>query len=187
MTKKSLPTPEELRQLLRYEPDTGKLYWKERPLSMFKDNPVRTKERAHANWNSRYAGKEAFTAAHGEGYRQGQVFGTPYLAHRVIWAIVYGEWPVNAIDHINMDRSDNRLANLRHTDRGKNNCNRGAQINNTSGFKGVTWDKRSMKWKAQIGAFGKNHYLGLFATAEAAHAAYCKAAKKYHGEFARFE
>lgn len=185
MTKNILPTPEQLRELLTYDPKTGKLFWKERPERMFKDTPGRTKEHAHANWNSRYAGKEAFTAAHGEGYRQGLVFGWPYLAHRVIWAIVYGEWPVNDIDHINMDRSDNRLANLRHATRGENTCNRGAQINNTSGFKGVTWDKRSMKWMAQIGAFGKNHNLGLFATAEEAHAAYRSASQRMHGEFSR--
>lgn len=93
--------PSELKQLLRYEPETGKLYWLER---------ASTSQHA-ATWNARFAGKEVFSIS-GQGYREGKIYGARYSAHRVIWAIVYGTWP-DQVDHINGDRLDNRLINLR--------------------------------------------------------------------------
>lgn len=179
MTKKILPTPEELRQLLRYEPETGKLYWKERPASMFK-----TKQ-SHGTWNTRFAGKEAFTAVGNHGYRVGRVNYKLLLAHRVIWAIHYGEWPEDQIDHIDGDRLNNRIGNLREATNSENNRNRGIGESNTSGFKGATWVSRRKAFQAQIYVDRRNIFLGYHATAEAAHAAYCEAAKKLHGEFAR--
>lgn len=179
MSKKILPTPEELRQLLRYEPETGKLYWKERPASMFK-----TKQ-SHGTWNTRFAGKEAFTAVGTHGYRVGSVNYKTILAHRVVWAIHYGSWPSEFIDHVDNDGLDNRIDNLREATASENGMNRGRQENSTSGYKGVHWHSGNKAFHAQICVAGKRICLGLHATAEAAHAAYCAAAEKYHGEFAR--
>jgi len=89
------------------------------------------------------------------------------------------------IDHINGNGLDNRRENLRLAGRGQNQCNRGKQSNNTSGFKGVTWHKNLNKWEAGISISGKRYHVGFYKTPEAAARAYDDAAKKYHGEFAR--
>lgn len=177
MAKRILPTPEQLRQLLRYEPETGKLFWKKRPLSMFTSN------RAGNAWNSRFAGKEALSSAHNTGYFCGGILGKVFLAHRVAWAVYYGEWPREEIDHINGDRKDNRISNLREASRLENSRNAARRSDNSSGLKGVGVHKG--QWRARMRIDGKSRHLGYFPTPEAAHAAYCEAAKKYHGEFAR--
>lgn len=89
-----------------------------------------------------------------------------------------------AVDHINRDRLDNRIKNLRICTIGQNNCNRGKQKNNTSGYKGVTWDKKNKKWQASIQWLGKAHKVGRYKTAKQASLAYNKMAKIIHGEFA---
>lgn len=180
MTKKILPTPEELRQLLRYEPETGKLYWKERPLSMFSSSRIGNA------WNAKHVGKEALIVDN-NGYRKGRIFGVEFMAHRVAWAVVTGQWPSGHIDHADGDRSNNRISNLRDSTRSQNLSNRGAQNNNSSGYKGVHWCKQKCKWVAKIMVSGKAIYLGVYACPNLAHAAYCEAAKKHHGEFARTE
>lgn len=175
-------TPEILRQLLRYEPETGRLFWLPRPREMFKN------QQSYGAWNTRYAGKEAFTAIGSHGYLTGAVNDKMYTAHRVIWVIVYGEWPENQIDHANAIRTDNRISNLRVATDQENNRNRGLNSANSSGFKGVSWHAKTKKWRSDIrDSNGKRLYLGIFSTPESAHAAYCEAAKRYHGEFARFE
>lgn len=88
-------------------------------------------------------------------------------------------------DHINMDRLDNRSANLRHATRAENLRNVPARSCNTSGFKGVSWNVATKKWQAHIRFDGKQHSLGHHLTPEDAFAAYCNAAKQMHGEFAR--
>lgn len=90
-------------------------------------------------------------------------------------------------DHINGNTLDNREENLRSATNAQNTQNQGLRLDNTSGYKGVTWDKRDKKWKAQIEANGKGKSLGNFDTPELAYQAYCEAAKKLHGEFARFK
>lgn len=88
------------------------------------------------------------------------------------------------LDHKNRNGLDNRRENLRIASKSQNGCNRGPQRNNTSGFKGVTFHKKSGKWMARITIEGKTHYLGLFLSKEGAAIAYDDAAKRYHGEFA---
>lgn len=173
MAKRQLPSPEVLRQLLRYEPDTGKLFWKERP-----EGP--------AAWNGRFAGKEAISSPDGFGYLHGRVDYIPVRAHRVIFAMVYGYWPEAQVDHINGDRSDNRIENLRGATWSENQRNKGTQSNNKSGAKGVYWNAQRRKWHAQIKVNGDTLYLGRFARLEDARMAYQQAAKDYHGDFARF-
>jgi hypothetical protein len=159
MTKKPIPI-ETLRALLICDPAQGKLFWKHRPLEYFAEtnNP----ERACAAWNARYAGKEAFTADKGNGYLRGAIFSRPYLAHRVIWAMATGAWPPDQIDHINGDRADNRIENLRAVTSAENQQNAAMRHDNTSGVVGVSWHKAHGKWQVQIRASGKNIHLGYF-------------------------
>lgn len=154
MADKVLPSPEVLRQLLRYDPDTGKLFWRERPLGAF------VSLRGFKTWNARYAGKEAFTACDGYGYLCGAVNYIVIKAHRVIWAMQMGEWP-NHVDHINGIRSDNRFSNLRSVTRQENQRNHKRHKTNSSGHMGVCWHQKAGKWCAYIDA-GKRLHLGLF-------------------------
>lgn len=119
------------------------------------------------------------------GYRRIWMLDRYYLAHRLAWLCTYGEWPALHIDHINGAKDDNRIANLRLATRSQNVSNRPKLSTNTSGFKGVTWDKSSRLWCAKIGALGRVTVIGYYKSPEMAHAAYCEAALKYHGEFAR--
>lgn len=181
MAERIVPTPEQLRELLRYDPDTGKLFWKERPAVDFKNS------RLCNSWNARFAGKEAFTADNGKGYLCSFIFKMPMKAHRVAWAIHYGEWPPGHIDHINRIKSDNRISNLRIATIAENQWNTSTSLANTSGLKGVSWSASQKKWRARISVRGVMVWLGYFESKDEAHAAYCEAAKKYHGEFARTE
>lgn len=99
-----------------------------------------------------------------------------HKAHRLAWMYVHGKNPERLVDHINGDRTDNRIANLREATNVQNLHNRGQQKNNTSGYKGVTWDKTNEKWMAQIRVQGKNHKLGRFVDIEDARKAYVDAA-----------
>lgn len=90
----------------------------------------------------------------------------------------------DTVDHINGDGLDNRRCNLRAASRKQNSHNAQRRCDNTSGYKGVHWDKEQRKWRATIRAHGQIHRLGRFPTPEEAHAAYVKAAEELHGEFA---
>ena len=87
-------------------------------------------------------------------------------------------------DHINLDTLDNRRSNLRVATSAENHRNQGVRRDSRSGFKGVGWHKPTNKWQARIRLNGSRKSLGFFATPEAAHDAYCKAAAELHGEFA---
>jgi hypothetical protein len=169
-----LPTPEELRALLRYEPETGRLFWRERPPEMF------ATPRAFSTWTARFAGKEAMTAINNYGYRFGTISGRPHLAHRVAWTITSGAWPDAEIDHINGVRTDNRITNLREADRRANARNVGRRLDNSSGCTGVQWHAHSKKWLARIKVNYRQFYLGTFERREDAIAAR-KAAEVKHG------
>lgn len=176
-----LPTPEQLREVLRYDPDTGKLFWLNRPLEMF------SAEMYWKTWHSRFAGKEAFTAYRPDGYKVGRFMGMTLRAHRVAWTIHHGAWPEEEIDHQNLLVDDNRMENLRLASSAQNKWNQGMKSTNTSGLKGASWSKKESCWIAQIGAAGRPRRIGKFATAEAAHEAYKKEALKLRGGYARFE
>lgn len=112
-----LPCPTLLRLLLRYEPDTGRLFWRHRPMALC------ATERSWKMWNNRSAGAEAFTALRSSGYRSGTIYRRPYAAHRVAFAIFHGREPAACIDHINGVRTDNRIVNLREAEIWQNNMN----------------------------------------------------------------
>lgn len=120
-----------------------------------------------------------------DGYLQIKMGGRHYLAHRLAWLHVTGHWPKHEIDHINGIKNDNRFANFRDIPHVYNGRNRRLQKNNTSGRKGVTWNKKLQKWEVAIGLNFSNIYLGIFDDIDVAHAAYCRASKVIHGEFGR--
>lgn len=151
-------TQERVKELLDYYPATGVFVWK-------------------VNKNRAKAGSTA-GSPYSTGYVYIQIDGKKYKAHRLAWLYVYGCWPDKEIDHINRNRSDNRLGNLRDTD--KNSWNTGDYKNNTSGYQGVSWHKHAKKWLAQIKVYGKQKHLGLFDTIEAANAAYIAAKEEHH-------
>lgn len=165
-------TPEILCQFFDYDPETGLFYWKARVLDWF------SAERHWKRWNTRFAGKEAFTATQNYGYKCGRVFNQTFLAHRVAYAMMKGVWPDIGVDHINGDTSDNRWANLRIADHKANAKNSRKSVRNTSGFTGV---KRSPsgRWIAQVTVEHRTVHLGTFDTKQQAISARVQANKKY--------
>ena len=176
--EKPLPTPELLRKLLRYEPDTGKLFWRERTPDLFSSGKHSAAHRCN-RWNSRYRGEEAFTANVGLGYLVGGIFDRLHRAHRVIWAMETGAWPLEDIDHINGVRDDNRMINLRAVSRTENMRNAKMPKSNTSGTVGVLCHNPTGRWRAEIKVDGKALHLGLFDKKSDATAARKAAEVKY--------
>jgi HNH endonuclease/AP2 domain-containing protein len=161
------PTAERVRELLDYNPLTGVFLWRVSPAN---NTPAGT-----------IAGADC------DGYRLIRVAGGRYKGHQLAWLYMTGEWPSSRIDHIDTNRGNNTWTNLRYATNSQNKANMGRRADNTSGFKGVRWYPTTKKWAAQIGFQGTRKNLGYFATPEQAHAAYCEAASRLFGEFARFE
>lgn len=185
MFMKPLPTPTVLRQLLRYEPDTGKLFWREQTTTDYFQDGGKTSLHSMRAWNAKYAGKEAFTAVAASGHKRGRIAGHGLQAHRVIWAMECGNWDFDLIDHRNLDPADNRLDNLREATKGQNGANRVPKAGATSKYLGVGWHKGAEKWKAAISTGNASRHLGLFVSEVAAALAYDMAAMELHGDFAR--
>ena len=156
-------TSERLRQVISFCPATGLMHWSNPPSR----GPVKP---------GQAAGSKAKN-----GYLTVRIDGTLYLSHRLAYLYVHGEWPAQKIDHINGDKCDNRICNLRlATDRVNAQNLRKPQANNTSGYLGVTFCRWTNRWRAQIETGGKNHKLGRFDTPELAHAAYLQAKRRLH-------
>jgi hypothetical protein len=149
MPKRPLPDQAFLAVRLRYDADTGLLYWLARTPDMFTDNAMWTAKQVCASWNSKHAEKEALTAISNIGYKNGLVGGYGFMAARIIWKLVHGYDPIE-IDHINRVKTDNRLINLREVDRALNCRNRGLLCNNTSGVSGVYLEKSSGLWVVEV-------------------------------------
>ena len=183
MAVKALPSQEVLCQILRYETDTGKLFWKERGLEWF-NAEKQTREHNAAIWNGKNAGKEAFITALPLGHRYAGIFGQKYLAHRVAWKMAYGTDPIG-IDHIDGDPTNNQILNLRLASFAENARNRTHKSNNSSGVRGVTWHTPSRKWWARVTLNDKTHSLGLYKTIDEAAVVVYEAKQRMFGEFAR--
>ncbi len=157
MAMRPLPTVDRLRQLFTYDEEAGLLFWNERPVASFKGTPAKKKQAA-GMWNKRCAGKVAGTKDRA-GYVIIKVDDRPIQAHRIIWAIAFGQWP-EIIDHINGQPGDNRLSNLRNCDRRLNQRNQKRHRTNTSGRTGVAWDRFRGCWVAYIRMGGTQFNLG---------------------------
>lgn len=149
------------RQHFDYDASTGSLRW-------------RTKPRGRTKVGALVGAKRS------DGYLGMKFKGRNYLVHRVIWLLIHGEWPTADVDHIDGNRSNNALANLRDVPRAMNSQNvRRARVNNLeSGLLGAT--KRGRKWQASIGVDGMRKYLGVFETPQLAHQAYVNAKRALH-------
>lgn len=155
-------TAERLRAVVHYDPETGKF-----------TRLIRLAQRHNV-------GDEA-THATANGYQRVGIDGQRYLAHRLAWLYVYGAWPAQHIDHINGDRSDNRIANLRDVPRAVNMQNRRKpQADNKSGYLGVYWERGARKWRSRVQLAGKAYEVGLFDDPAVAHAAYVHKKRQLH-------
>lgn len=157
-------TAEMVRAALSYDAHSGAFIWRKSRPKVVAGSPAGTIQR---------------------GYWMVHLRGEDYHAHRLAWLYVYGRWPAGDLDHINRDKLDNRIANLREASRSENCANIGVPSHNTSGFKGVSYNRMMGKWTAYIRCRGRRYHLGAFATAEAAAAAYDEAAVRLFGRFAR--
>ncbi len=137
--------------------------------------------------NYRFAGKEAGAVAK-VGYRLISIGKFREYAHRIVWIMHNGAIPYQyEIDHVNGDKLDNRIENLRLATRGQNSMNKVAQINNTSGCKGVVWDSSIHRWRARLQKDGRMKYLGIYSDKSDAITAVMRAIHVEHGDFARLE
>jgi hypothetical protein len=176
-----MPTAEYLKVILDYNEGTGGLTWKTRPREHFNTGPL------HLRWNTRFAGKSAGSLPSTDGYCRISIDGTTFVAHRIIWKMQTAHEPTEIIDHWDLNRGNNAWSNLRQATHSKNHHNMKAPANNTSGQKGVHWDKSRNRWLAYLMLKGKRHQIGRFRTKDEAARAHREAAHKLHGEFARTE
>lgn len=165
MNARTIMAIDDLRKIVRHDPVTGKVYWLDRA-------------DCTPNVRARIANKEALINTSANGYKRGEIRGVSLLAHRVIWALEHGDWP-DEVDHINGDRSDNRISNLRAVDRAQNGKNLSLQARSKSGRIGVTWYAAYQKWVAGIVVNRKQFHLGYFATIEEAAAARAEAEARF--------
>lgn len=146
---KPLPDIEVLKEMLAYDAESGELRWRVRPCQSMR------------------AGDEAGVVV-AQGYIKVSIKGSIYPAHRIAWALHYGEEATTKIDHKNGDRSDNRIANLRLVSNSENGLNRKLQCNSTSAHRGVHYHKQKKKWEVRIKINGKRLYLGAYECREEA-------------------
>lgn len=163
---KNGPTLERLKEVLSYDSQTGLFVWLKQ-----------------LGWKGK-VGNQAGTR-HCRGYVHIMIDQKLYLAHRLAWFYVTGQWPTDQIDHLDCDRSNNRFANLREATNSQNNQNSRKRDGCASKLKGVSWHVSNRMWESRIKRDGLTTRLGLFKTEDEAHSAYCKAANEMFGIYAR--
>jgi len=170
------PTKEDedyIRENLRYDPETGHLWWTKPSESKQGrrrlDKPTGTVHKRH--------GYVVFNI----GLSEGRVL---CRAHRIAWFLHYGSWPKDMLDHINGIRNDNKIENLRAATPKENDRNRKSYKECSSKYKGVSWDKRCQKWRSYIKFNLRQKHLGIYTSEEEAARAYDKAARECFGDYA---
>lgn len=169
--KETMLCHQRVRSLFDYDPLVGRLVWK-RKISPFSSVPV---------------GSVAGTLVPRCCYRAVRIDKVAFYEHRLIWFWHHGVWPDGEVDHINRDRSDNRLENLRVVTREQNQQNTGRARNNTTGVRGVSFIRSQQRYRASIGFDGRRVIIGQFRTLEEAAAAYQSARTKHHSNFSSDE
>jgi hypothetical protein len=165
---KELPSYERLHEIFFYE--DGKLFWREKNLdSIGRRNGMKNKKRAGS--------------LHPFGYRKITIDGHTYMEHRLIWMMFHKDDKIDMIDHINNNRCDNRIENLRLACRSENMQNCILRKDNTSGVKGVNWNARDKKWTVSISTNGKRKSFGNYDDLELADLVVQMARSKNHGKF----
>ena len=162
MAKQSSLDVESLRKDIHYDPQTGQF-------TLLQDINNKAKKGKVIGYLSK-------------GYVKVPYKGLRISGHRLAWALTHGVWPDKEVDHINLDRSDNRLSNLRLATRSQNAMNRKPL---SGRYCGVSLHKPTGRYQSRITVNGITKYLGVFGTEEEAAAEYNKYAKVFHGEFAR--
>ena len=159
--KKRALSASRLREVLNYDPETGIFVW-------------------IVNKGTRAKAGNVAGSPTSKGYIEIQIDGKEYLAHRLAFLWMKGAFPIQQVDHENGIHDDNCWLNIRKASNGENQQNIKIRCDNKSGFLGVSRNKDTGRWVAQITANGEKIYLGLFDTPEAAHAAYLAAKAKLH-------
>lgn len=160
-------TVERVREALDYDPETGVFTWRKKIARKV------------------VVGKIAGNIVDARGYRKIMIDGGRHYAHRLAFLYMTGDWPSEYVDHADGDPSNNAWANLREATRSQNMHNVGILATNTSGAKGVSWNKREKCWRAYIRCDGKQLQLGSFASFAMAKRVHDLAARDIHGKFAR--
>lgn len=166
---KPLPSYEELHRLFYY--DDGKLFYK----GSCPDSIGR---------NRKYTSGKRAGALHPLGYRKVSFGSSRYMEHRIIWIMHHKDSPAKYIDHINNKRDDNRIENLRVADRCENNSNAVIRKDNTTGIKGVYWNKRDNKYTVSLSVNGNRNTYGNYSDIELAGLVASELRDKYHGPYA---
>ena len=163
--KKLLPYYEKARDTLKYNPESGEIF-------------------RYIKSRNRY---EVAGAINGNGYGQVSIvldgLSKKLLSHRVAWFITYEELPIEFIDHKDGNKMNNSISNLRACTNQENQFNRSKDINSSTGFKGVAWNKASMKYQSKLGYNGKVLHLGMFDCPKEASEAYEAKSKELFGDF----
>jgi HNH endonuclease/AP2 domain len=167
VTERPRITQERLHEVLHYDPETGVFRWRQQLSSAYQIN--------------------AIAGSRNHRYRCIVIDGRSYPEHHLAWLYMMGDWGRPIIDHRDRNPMNNRWDNLRLATFSQNSANRRRHDNNTSGFKGVVFERKTGKWIARIWKDRRCHFLGRHATAQEAHAAYAVKARELHGEFARTE
>ena len=151
-----------LREILNYDPETGIFTWKKKTSKKIVIGKIAANLRP-------------------SGYMQISLYGRRYMAHRIALIWMYGGCNSFDVDHINGNKSDNRIINIRPATRSENKQNRlSIQPNNKSGYSGVDWHEHSNGWRATITTMRKQKHLGIFKTPQEAYEAYIKAKREFH-------
>ena len=186
MASKALPPQDILRQLLRYDDTSGKIFWLPRGPEWFDVEASARSPVGRMNiWNSKNAGNEAISYSATGGYLRGKLLGNLVFNHRVVFALCHGFCP-EIIDHINGVTSDNRIENLRPATNQQNCCNYKRPSGSQSAYRGVSRKQGTKSWIAKINdpSVGRSKHLGSFSSEIDAALAYDANAIKINGEFA---